>query len=124
MTKIGLRCPFASRGCGSGVLRKSRFFWYSLRAMACLHRRRSFLLPSTGNLPGLGSAAVHGLRPLAPAFVRLLVGAKPFEARLPQQAVLRPFAVGDFRHQARLNPMDMRAVWRVAFVEGRGHLLY
>jgi hypothetical protein len=61
-------------------------------------------------------------RPFAAALARRLVRPQPFEARLPQQAVLRPFAERDLGYQARPDPVDVLAVGRLAFVQGRFRL--
>ena len=51
---------------------------------------------------------------------RFLVHAKSLESRLPQQAVLRPFAERDLRHQGRLDPVHRRRLHLrlLAAVEG------
>src|SRR5439155_18456333 len=132
---MGFACALPALAGGSGVSRKLRLARYSSRAMGIT----SLELPS---LPGerrtsvrrwrdAGASAPADLRPpravlrrpRAPAFARSLVSAHALEARLPQPAVLRPFAERHLGHQPRLHPVDLGAVGRVALVKGGCRLL-
>src|SRR5216684_436548 len=88
--------------------------------MMCSSAFESMMLRAAAHARGL--AVRDGLRPLAAALVRLLVGTQALETRLPQQAVLRPFGVSNLGNQARLDPVHVRAARRSAGVKGTGNL--
>jgi hypothetical protein len=74
---------------------------------------------SVGNILALAGSVPDGIlvvgerhwlnaccRPFAVAIAGRFIRSEPFEARLAQQSVLRPFAESDFSHELRLDPVD------------------